>query len=147
MLPTKFWFLWPSGFRGEDFLINSCVKSAWYARRQHSYNICKDFLSHNSRMKNLNLPKSIQTIRLSIPITVWSELAKGFSIYSTSYEKSPTIWWIKSNNFGMKNWNITKKYTDHKTINSNNYAKFEVNWPNGSQFTVWHTKNRLQFDV
>jgi hypothetical protein len=35
---------------------------------------------------------------------------------------------------------------DHKTINSNNYAKFEVNWPRGSQFTVWHTKNRLQFD-
>jgi hypothetical protein len=28
--------------------INSCAKSAWYARRQHSYNICKDFLSHNS---------------------------------------------------------------------------------------------------
>ena len=22
--------------------INSCAKSAWYARRQHSYNICKD---------------------------------------------------------------------------------------------------------
>jgi hypothetical protein len=20
MLPTKFWFIWPSGFRGEDFL-------------------------------------------------------------------------------------------------------------------------------
>jgi hypothetical protein len=39
-----------------------------------------------------------------------------------------------------------KKYTDHKTINSNNYAKFEVNWPRGSQFTARHTKNRLQFD-
>ena len=35
---------------------------------------------------------------------------------------------------------------DRKTINSNNYAKFEVNWPRGSQFTVRHTKNRLQFD-
>ena len=32
-------------------LINSCAKSTWYARRQHSYNICKDFLSHNSWMK------------------------------------------------------------------------------------------------
>jgi hypothetical protein len=53
-------------------------------RRQHSYNICKDFLSHNS---------------------------------------------------GIKYLNFTKKYTDHKTINSNNYAKFEVNWPRGSQFT------------
>ena len=20
MLPTKFWFIWPSGYRGEDFL-------------------------------------------------------------------------------------------------------------------------------
>jgi hypothetical protein len=28
----------------------------------------------------------------------------------------------------MKNLNFTKKYTDHKNINSNNYAKFEVNW-------------------
>ena len=73
--------------------INSCAKSAWYARRQHSYNICIDFLSHNSRMKNRN---------------------------------------------------FTKKYTDHKTINSNNYAKFEVNWPRGSQFTARHTKNYLK---
>ena len=77
---------------------------------------------------------------------VWSELAKGFSIYSTTYEKSPTIWWRKSHNSGMKNRNFTKKYTDRKTINSNNCAKFEVNWPRGSQFTVRHTKNRLQFD-
>ena len=75
--------------------INSCAKSSWYARRQHSYNICKDFLSHKS---------------------------------------------------GMKNRNFTKKYTDGKTIDSNNCAKFEVNWPRGSQFTVRHTKNRLQFD-
>jgi hypothetical protein len=75
--------------------INSCAKSSWYARRQHSYNICKDFLSHNS----------------------W-----------------------------MKNRNFTKKYTDRKTINSNNCVKFEVNWPRGSQFTVRYTKNRLQFD-
>jgi hypothetical protein len=28
----------------------------------------------------------------------------------------------------------------------NNYAKFEVNSPRGSQFTAWHTKNHLQFD-
>jgi hypothetical protein len=38
--------------------INSYAKSAWYARRQHSYNICKDFLSHNSWMKNLNFTNS-----------------------------------------------------------------------------------------
>jgi hypothetical protein len=54
-------------------------------------------------------------------------------------------WWIKSHNSGMKILNFTIKYTDHKTINSNNYAKFEVNWPRGSQFTARHTKNRLQF--
>jgi hypothetical protein len=46
----------------------------------------------------------------------------------------------------MKNLNFTKKYTDRKTINSNNFVKFEVNWPKGSQFTARHTKNRLQFD-
>jgi hypothetical protein len=40
----------------------------------------------------------------------------------------------------------TKKSTDRKTINSNKCAKFEVNWPRGSQFTARHTKNRLQFD-
>jgi hypothetical protein len=36
---------------------------------------------------------------------------------------------FKSHNSGMKNRNFTKKYTDRKTINSNNCAKFEVNWP------------------
>ena len=46
----------------------------------------------------------------------------------------------------MKNRNFTKKYTDRKTINSDNYAKSEVNWPRGSQFAARHTKNRLQFD-
>jgi hypothetical protein len=29
----------------------------------------------------------------------------------------------------MKNLNFTKNYKDQQTINSNNYAKFEVNWP------------------
>jgi hypothetical protein len=65
-----------------------------------------------------------------------SELAKGFSIYSATYEKSPTIWWIKSHKSGMKNWNFTKKYTDHKTINSNNCAKFEVNWQRGMETDI-----------
>jgi hypothetical protein len=36
----------------------SCAKSAWYARLQHSYNICKEFLSHDSWMKNLNFTNS-----------------------------------------------------------------------------------------
>jgi hypothetical protein len=48
------------------------------------------------------------------------------------YQKSPTIWRIKSHNSGMKNWNFTIKYTDRKTINSNNSVKFEVNWSMGS---------------
>ena len=46
----------------------------------------------------------------------------------------------------MKNLNFTKKYTDCKTINFNNCAKFEVNWRRGAQFTARHMKNRLQFD-
>jgi transposase-like protein len=70
-----------------------------------------------------------------------SELAKGSSIYSATYKKSPTVWWIKSHNSGMKIRNFTIKYTDHKTINSNKYAKFEVNCPRGSQFTAWHKKS------
>ena len=58
-------------------VINSCAKSAWYARRQHSYNICKDFLSHNSWMKNWKFTKKY---------TDQSELAKGFSIYSATWK-------------------------------------------------------------
>ena len=44
------------------------------------------------------------------------------------------------------NWNIYTFENSVKTINSNNCAKFEVNWPRSSQFTARHTKNRLQFD-
>jgi hypothetical protein len=33
---------------------------------------------------------------------------------------------------GMKIRIFTIKYTDRKTINSNNSVKFEVNWPRGS---------------
>jgi hypothetical protein len=30
MLPTKFWFIWPSGYRGEDSLeINQSEKHSW----------------------------------------------------------------------------------------------------------------------
>jgi hypothetical protein len=51
-------------------LINSCAKSAWYARCQHSYNICKDFLSHNSWMKNLNFTNSCTFYGISMQI-IW----------------------------------------------------------------------------
>jgi hypothetical protein len=107
---------------------------------EHLYNIYVEIKHYNS-LSPITLewkieisPKSIQTIRLSIPITMQSLrwIGQGVLIYSATYEKLPTIWWIKSHNSGMKNWNFTKKYTDHKTINSNNYAKFEVNWPRGS---------------
>ena len=95
---------------------NSCAKSAWYARRQHSYNICNDFLSHNSWMKNLNFINSC-TINMN------------WNIY-TIFIQLKTIFFEKS----------------VKTINSNNSTKFEVNWPRSSQFTARHTNNRLQFD-
>jgi hypothetical protein len=26
MLPTKFWFIWPNGFRGEEFKISANLK-------------------------------------------------------------------------------------------------------------------------
>ena len=125
--------------------INSCAKSSWYARRQHSYNICKDFLSHNSGMKNRNFTKKYTDRRTQFQwlCEVWSELAKGFPFYSATYEKSPAIWWINSINSGMKSRYFTTKYTDRQTIN---FVKFEVNGPRVSQFTAGHTKNPLQFD-
>jgi hypothetical protein len=106
--------------------INSCAKSAWYAHRQHSYNICKDFLSHNSWMKNLNFTNSC-TINMN-----WN-----IYTYDTFFEKSITVRSFKWMGQGVLNlqrdiWNFTKKYTDRQTINSNNSVKFEVNWPRGS---------------
>jgi hypothetical protein len=68
--------------------INSCAKSAWYARRQHSYNICKDFLSHNSWMKNLNFTNSctinmnwnIYTIFIQLKTTFFWEIIDGLTV-------------------------------------------------------------------
>jgi hypothetical protein len=97
-------------------MINSCTKSTWYAPRQHSYNICKEFLSHNSWMKNLNFTNSC-TINMN-----WNIYTISIQLKTTFFEKSV------------------------KTINSNNSTKFEVNWWRGFQFTARHTKNRLQFD-
>jgi hypothetical protein len=83
-------------------------------------------------------PKSIQTIRLSIPITMQSLKWIGKGVLNLQRDiqkivlKSRTIWWIKSHNSGMKIRNITIKYTDRKTINSNTSVKCEVNWPRGS---------------
>jgi hypothetical protein len=86
--------------------INSCAKSAWYARRQHSYNICKDFLSHNSSMKNLNFTNSC-TINMN-----WN-----IYTYDTFFEKSVKT--INSNN-SMKfemNWRRGSQFTARHTKN------------------------------
>ena len=136
----------------QDIII-SCAKSTWYPHRQHSYKICKDLLSHNSWMKNLNFTNSctinmnwnIYTIFIQLKTffeksvkTINSNNSTKFEVnwrrgsQFVTYEKSPTIWWIKSHNSGMKIQNFTIKYTDRKTINSNNSVKFEVNWPRGS---------------
>ena len=40
----------------------------------------------------------------------------------------------------MKIRNLTIKYTDCKTINSNNFVKFEVNWPRDSLVRARHLK-------
>jgi hypothetical protein len=111
---------------------------------------------HNSGMKNWNFTKkytdrkTIYGIPLSVcpfhmshsnlrtPWPIHFKFHRVIGIYGL------TVWW--NFNFSFQSWNFTKRYTDRKTINSNNYAKFEVNWPRGSQFTVRHTKNRLQFD-
>ena len=69
-----------------QYQINSCAKSAWYARRQHSYNICKDFLSHNSWMKNLNFTNSctinmnwnVYTIFIQLKTTFFWEISKNY---------------------------------------------------------------------
>jgi hypothetical protein len=116
-------------------VINSCAKSAWYARHQHSYNVCKDFLSHNSWMKNLNFTKKYtdrKTINYNNCAKFEVNWPRGSQFTARHTKKSPTIWWIKSHNSGMKIRNFTIKYTDCKTINSNNSVKFEVNWPRGS---------------
>ena len=73
-------------FQRRRILINSCAKSAWYARRQHSYNICKDFLSHNSWMKNFNFTNSctinmnwnIYTIFIQLKTTFFWEISKDY---------------------------------------------------------------------
>ena len=86
--------------------INSCAKSVWYARRQHSYNICKDFLSHNSWMKNLNFTNSC-TINMN-----WN-----IYTYDTFFEKSVKT--INSNNSTKfeVNWPRGSQFTARHTKN------------------------------
>jgi hypothetical protein len=84
---------------------------------------CKDFLSHNSWMKNLNFTKKYtdrKTINSNNCAKFEVNWPKGSQFTAWHMQKSPSIWRIKSHNSGMKNWNFTIKYTDRKTINSNN---------------------------
>jgi hypothetical protein len=66
-------------------------------------------------MKNWISPKSIQTIRLSIPIAMQSLKWIGKGVLNLQRDiqkialKSRTIWWIKSHNSGMKIRNFTIK--------------------------------------
>ena len=135
-------------------LINSCAKSAWYARRQHSYNICKDFLSHKWTLewKNLNFTKKYtdhKTIN-SNNCDVWSELAKEFSIYSATYEKSPTIWWILSIPITMRSskWigrGVLNLQCDIQKIAYNLMNKVPQLWnETDGRTVVYHNTSRLK---
>jgi hypothetical protein len=103
-LSRKTKMLWPG--QENTIQINSCAKSAWYARHQHSYNICKDFLSHNSWMKNLNFTNSC-TINMN-----WN-----IYTYNTFFEKSVKT--INSNNSTKfeVNWPRGSQFTARHTKN------------------------------
>jgi hypothetical protein len=47
----------------------------------------------------------------------------------------------------MKIQNFTIKYTDRKTINSNNSVKFEVNWPRGTKHANHYATNTVNVFV
>jgi hypothetical protein len=38
MLPTKFWFIWPSGYRGEDFLEQAYNKEKYLSFLKEKFN-------------------------------------------------------------------------------------------------------------
>jgi hypothetical protein len=68
-------------------------------------------------------------------------------IVGATYEKLPTIWWIKSHNSGMKNRNFTKKYTDHrwnsdfsfKSYGKESLYKYCMNVDNGHIMRSWRS--------
>jgi hypothetical protein len=63
----------------------------------------------------------------------------------TAQASKITVWLVKFLQH-VQNLVLQANCMWRKMLNSNNYAKFEVNWPRGSQFTARHTKNHLQFD-
>jgi hypothetical protein len=66
MLPTKFWFIWPSGFRGEDFFRNQPIRN-----KKGLWRPC--LLMDRDKMSNLYRGPSIDA---SYPVSV--HLAKQF---------------------------------------------------------------------
>ena len=75
--------------------------------------------------------KSVKTINSNNSTKLEVNWRRG-SQFTAQHTKNQLQFDEKSHNSGMKNRNFTIKYTDRKTINSNNYAKFEMNWPRGS---------------
>jgi hypothetical protein len=159
----------PLRMKGDIFRL----KSAWHARRQHSYNICKDFLSHNSWMKNFNFTNSctinmnwnIYTIFIQLKTTFFEKsVSRVVGLYSSNCRQffvcRAVNWELLgqfTSNFAQllelinsctinMNWNIYTIFIQLKTTFFEKSVKFEVNWWRGSQFTARHTKNRLQFD-
>jgi hypothetical protein len=65
MLPTKFWFIWPSGFRREDFFKLANQKQEWP--------VAAMFVNGSDEMNNLYRGPAIDA---SYQVSV--HLAKGF---------------------------------------------------------------------
>jgi hypothetical protein len=107
MLPTKFLIIWPSGFR-EEFKKSANQKqespvAAMFGNRSGRNEQPFQFTS-NFAVIGID---SLTVCILFGEILIFHSRVMG--LYSSN----------------------TIKYRDHKTINSNNYAKFEVNWPRG----------------
>ena len=97
-----------------------------------------------SWMKNWNM----QPERLLYQITVQSLMWFGQGVLMLEHNicKITLNFTNKLSQLWLKNQDFTKKYTDHKTIISNLFAKCKVIWPRACQSTAWHMKNCILFD-
>jgi hypothetical protein len=89
MLPTKFWFIWPSGFRGEDFFKSANQKQEWLVTAM--------FVNGSGQM-NQNLVGSIygrSSIKIAhfVPIRLqtWPPQAILVFDWSISKKSSPDL--------------------------------------------------------
>jgi hypothetical protein len=92
-------------------------------------------------MKNLNFTNSC-TININ-----WNIYTIFIQLKTTFFDKSVKT--INSNNTTKFEVNLRRgspKSIQTVRLSIPITAKFEVNWPRGSQFIARHTKNRLQFD-